>query len=403
LFDYVERRRRAAEILEREGIDAMFIGLSSDLEYLTGIERNIPTFGNVSYAHGWVGGAFFKSGSEPLFILPRMFAEFDLPHGRPDNLVVVNETDDGRVLFDKAAHSLGGVKRLAISSRLWGETVMNLVRVFDGAELVNAEPIVNRLRRVKSKEELEVMTRACRVADETMGAVTDLVKPGVTMHQLVEAVEHEMRTRGSRTASFTTHIFSMGMSDERESIDARGQEPLREGESVLFDFGAVVDGYCSDFGRTIFCGEPTAEYRRAYQAMIDGQAAGQAAARPGVTCAEVNRACRAPIEEAGFGDYFRPLHRHGRARATVHQRRGSDAARGGHDLHRRALDHVARHGRRADREHRRVRGKRGPEAQLISHRPGRQRLTAARRRRERAPRLRLSAASTTPDAHPACL
>lgn len=308
-----------SEVLDREAIDVMFLGLSSDLEYLTGIERNIPTFGNVSYAHGWVGGAFFKPGSEPAFLLPRMFAEFDLPHGKPANLVVVNETDDGRAMFDKVAKSLGNVKTLAIGSRIWGETVMNLVRVFPGARLVNAEPLVNRLRRVKSTEELDVMTRACRIVDETMGAVTASVKPGVTMHELVEQVEHEMRTRGSRTASFTTHITSMGFEDERESIDHRGTEPLREGESVLFDFGAVLEGYCSDFGRTIFCGEPTAEYRRAYQAMIDAQAAGQAASKPGTTAAEVNRACRQPIEEAGYGPYFR--HRMGHCIGMdVHER-----------------------------------------------------------------------------------
>jgi Xaa-Pro aminopeptidase len=165
--------------------------------------------------------------------------------------------------------------------------------------------MVNRLRRVKSQEELEVMTKACAIVDGTMGAVTKYVKPGVTMHQLVEHVEHEMRARGSRTPSFTTHINTFGFEDERESIDERGKLPLRAGESVLFDFGAVLDGYCSDFGRTIFCGEPTAEYRRAHQAMIDAQAAGQAAAKPGVTCAEVNRACRQPIEEAGYGPYFR--------------------------------------------------------------------------------------------------
>ena len=319
MFDYAERRGRLAGEMEEEGIDAMFLGLSSDLEYLTGLERNIPTFGNVSYAHGWVGGAFFRPGREPTFLLPRMFAVFDLPHGAPGELVVVNETDDGQAMFDKVAKSLGGVKNLAIGSRLWGETVMNLVRVFGSPRLINAEPLVNRLRRVKSKAELEVMTKACRIADETMGAVTSAVKPGVTMHELVELVEHEMRARGSRTPSFTTHITSMGMADERESIDQRGKLPLREGESVLFDFGAVLDGYCSDFGRTIFCGEPDAEYLRAHKAMIDAQAAGQAASKPGVTTAEVNRACREPIEEAGYGPYFR--HRMGHCIGMdVHER-----------------------------------------------------------------------------------
>jgi Xaa-Pro aminopeptidase len=319
VFDYAARRRRLDEVLQKEGVDALFLGLSSDLEYLSGLERNIPPFGNVSYAHGWVGGGFFRPGREPVFVLPRMFAEFDLPHGAPGELVVVKETDDGRAMFDKVAARLGDVKTLAIGSRLWGETVINLLRVFGSPRLVNAEPLVNLLRRVKSKEELDVMTRACEIADGTMGAVTGDVRPGVTMHELVGRVEHEMRARGSRTPSFTTHINTFGFEDERESIDQRGQLPLREGESVLFDFGAVLDGYCSDFGRAIFCGEPTAEYRRAYQAMLDAQAEGQAAAKPGVTCAEVNRACRRPIEEAGYGPYFR--HRMGHCIGMdVHER-----------------------------------------------------------------------------------
>lgn len=319
MFAYESRRSHLSHILAQEAIDVLFLGLSSDLEYLTGLERNIPAFGNVSYAHGWVGGAFFRPGHEPTFLLPRMFAEFDLPHGAPGELVVVNETDDGQAQFDKVAKSMGRVKKLAIGSRLWGETVINLVRVFGSPQLTNAEPLINRLRRVKSQIELDVMTQACHIADETMGAVTPYVKPGVTMHQLVEQVEHEMRSRGSRAPSFTTHIFTMGLEDERESIDERGALPLREGEAVLFDFGAVLNGYCSDFGRTIFCGEPTAEYRRAHKAMIDAQAAGQAAAKPGATAAEVNRACRQPIEEAGYGPYFK--HRMGHCIGLdVHER-----------------------------------------------------------------------------------
>ncbi|HUY73162.1 MAG TPA: aminopeptidase P family N-terminal domain-containing protein, partial [Candidatus Dormibacteraeota bacterium] len=219
MFDYAARRRKLAEEMQREGVDALFLGLSSDLEYLTGLERNIPTFGHVSYAHGWVGGAFFRPGKEPTFLLPRMFAEFDLPHGAPGELVIVKETDDGTAMFDNVARSMGDVKTLAIGARLWGESVINLLRVFGSPRLVSAESMVNRLRRVKSKEELEVMTKACRIVDETMGAVTGDVKPGVTMHQLVERVEHEMRARGSRTPSFTTHICTFGLEDERESID----------------------------------------------------------------------------------------------------------------------------------------------------------------------------------------
>src|SRR5690242_6897084 len=95
MFDYADRRTKLMEALASAGIDALFLGPGADLEYLTGLERGIPNFGNISYAHGWVTGAFFQPGSEPLFILPRMVVEFHLPHGAPGELVVVNETDDG--------------------------------------------------------------------------------------------------------------------------------------------------------------------------------------------------------------------------------------------------------------------------------------------------------------------
>src|SRR5438046_10386774 len=105
------------EVLHAEGINAMFLGLSSDLEYLTGLERNIPTFGNVSYAHGWVGGGFFRPGKEPVCVLPRMFAEVDLPHGAPGAPRGVNETEAGAATSDTAARRPGAVKRRATASR----------------------------------------------------------------------------------------------------------------------------------------------------------------------------------------------------------------------------------------------------------------------------------------------
>jgi Xaa-Pro aminopeptidase len=79
----------------------------------------------------------------------------------------------------------------------------------------------------------------------------------------------------------------------------------------MFDFGGVHEGYCSDFGRTIVAGEAPAEYERAYAIMLDAQEAGRAAAAPGTLARDVNAACRAPIEDAGLGEYFRHRMGHG--------------------------------------------------------------------------------------------
>jgi Xaa-Pro aminopeptidase len=87
----------------------------------------------------------------------------------------------------------------------------------------------------------------------------------------------------------------------------------------MFDFGAVVDGYGSDFARSVFAGEPSDEDRQVYEVMLAAQEAGRAAARPGTLARDVNGACRAPIEEAGLGDWF--MHRMGHGIGLdVHER-----------------------------------------------------------------------------------
>ena len=152
-----------------------------------------------------------------------------------------------------------------------------------------------------------------------MAATAPLVVPGVSMADLAEAVEHELRLAGSRCPSFTTHIFTGLDAEDFDSGEATARLPIPEGTSVMFDFGGVVDGYCSDFGRTIYCGEPPRDYLDAYEVMLAAQEAGRAAASAGTPACEVNAACRRPIEEAGLGEHFRHRMGHGIG-MDVHER-----------------------------------------------------------------------------------
>ena len=318
VFDYSERRRQLGDRMHEAGVDLLFLAPSSDLEYLTGVERMIPTFGQSQYAHGWVAGAFFRPGREPVFVLPRMMTLFDVAGELPGELVVVSERDDGPALFEAAARSLGETSTLAIGDRSWAETMIHLTAALSPQRVVTGSSLVNELRRTKSPEELAVMERACGVADATMAAVAPKVRPGVTMLDLVEEVEHVMRVHGSRVPSFTTHVFT-GFGEGKSSADETRTVPVEEGDVVMFDFGAVVDGYCSDFGRTVCVGEPGSDVRDAYALVLAAQEAGRAALLPGVPASEVNRACRQPIEEAGYGPNFKHRMGHGIG-LDVHER-----------------------------------------------------------------------------------
>jgi Xaa-Pro aminopeptidase len=319
VFAYADRRARLSQRMRAESVDLLFLGRSADLEYLTGVERGIPFFGQSAYAHGWVAGAFFRPDEEPVFVLPRMVVAFELEREPEGEIVVVDETDDGPAIFERVVRGFTNVRRVAVGDRVWAETTINLARIVGLDALQTGSSLVNELRRVKTAEELEAMGRACRTVERTMEAVAPRVVPGVTMVELVEEVELELRRAGSLTPSFPTHIFTGLGTADLDSSRATAHEPLAEGTSVMFDFGGVMDGYCSDFGRTVVCGEPADGLLRAYDVMLAAQEAGRAAAVPGARACDVNAACRGPIEEAGLGQHFRHRMGHGIG-LDVHER-----------------------------------------------------------------------------------
>jgi Xaa-Pro aminopeptidase len=319
VFDYAERRRRLGERMREESVDVVFLAPSADLEYLTGVERQIPSFGQSSYTHGWVAGAFFRPDADPVFVLPRMVVAFDLEREPEGELVIVNETDDGAAVFEQVARGLGDVSSVAVGDRVWAETTLHLSRVFGADRLRTGSALVNELRRVKTPEELEAMSRSIDTVERAMAAVAPLVVPGASMAQLQESVEHELRAAGSRTPSFPTHVFTGVGEGDLDSTTASAHDPMPEGTSVMFDFGGVIGGYCSDFGRTVYCGDPPDDYVVVYEIMLAAQEAGRAAAAAGTPAAEVNAACRRPIEDAGLGEHFRHRMGHGIG-LDVHER-----------------------------------------------------------------------------------
>jgi Xaa-Pro aminopeptidase len=305
VFDHAARRRRFDEVLEQEGVGLAWLPIGADLEYLTGLQRRVPTFGEVNYTHGWATGAFFVPGREPVFVLPRMVTEFDLPEGVPGEVVTVNETDDGDAVFASVAGRLPSADRVAIGARTWGSTMLRVFDAFPGAEYRDATKLANRLRRIKDDQELALMREVCRVADVAMAEVEGRVEVGVTEMDLAEEVNHHMLRQGARTWSFDTAVWSMGPHDDRDATVRISHQPLRSGMGVSFDFGAVGAGYCSDFGRTIHIGEPNKEYERVYDLVMAAQQAGIDAVRPGATAGDVHRATRQVIVDGGYGDWFR--------------------------------------------------------------------------------------------------
>jgi Xaa-Pro aminopeptidase len=233
-----------------------------------------------------------------------MVAEFDMPTGVPGEFVVVNETDDGATMFCDLVGGFGSLGTIAVEPRTWAETILALGRASD-AKIVSGVSLTNPMRRIKSPPEIERMVAACRVADSAMGVVTDDIADGAVERDLVEELDSLLHRDGSRGVSFDTAVWAMGPSTARDASDRETSARMQRGNAVSFDFGAVIDGYCSDFGRTVAIGETNDEYEQVYDAVISAQAAGLAAVKPGALACEVDAACRKVIVDAGYGDWFR--------------------------------------------------------------------------------------------------
>src|SRR5438445_10067438 len=218
VFDYARRRASVGDRMRQAGIDLLFLPISGDLEYLTGIPRREPCLGNVAYRHGWVAGAFLRPGADPVVVLPRMITEFELPGGAGGDVVVVHETDDGDAVLARVASDLGPVRSLAVGARTWAETLIHLRQALTDPAISNADDLINPLRRIKSPDEMDRMAVAARIVDEVMAVIGPQVLPGVAEAELAAAVNLEMSRRGSRVESFATGIISTGRLDQ---LDAR--------------------------------------------------------------------------------------------------------------------------------------------------------------------------------------
>lgn len=171
------------------------------------------------------------------------------------------------------------------------------------SELVPATGIVEAERRMKDADEIEMMTRACRIADQALAEVAPRLADGLTEAEVRNQLETRMRELGAIGPSYET-IVATGPINAALPHHRPTSTLIEPGHTVIIDVGALVDGYHSDMTRTYFIGEPTALQQELYDVVLAAQRAGVAAVAAGISTKELDGVCRRIIEEAGYGDWF---------------------------------------------------------------------------------------------------
>jgi Xaa-Pro aminopeptidase len=195
-----------------------------------------------------------------------------------------------------------GVKVLGYESSMSVSAFQRLKNSVPEVELVDLAKELTELRAVKSEEEIACSRKAAQICDAAFQDILNLVKPGVTERELALELEFNVRRRGAAGMSFDTIIASGSRSAMPHAEPSEAQ--VQQGEFLLFDFGAVYEGYCSDMTRTVIVGEPNEKQLEIYDTVLRAQEAAVAALRAGRVCSDIDRIARDIIAESGYGKTF---------------------------------------------------------------------------------------------------
>jgi Xaa-Pro aminopeptidase len=200
--------------------------------------------------------------------------------------------------------SVSGICRLGLEAAhvSWSAQRRYAEDWFPDAELVATEGLVEGLRQRKDEGEVARLAAAATVADAALAAVRPRLGERPTEAEFALELDSEVRRLGGDGASFET-IVASGPNGARPHARP-GARTIVEGDLVVIDFGAVVEGYHSDMTRTTMVGEPSPTQRRMLEVVAASQAAGVVAVIHGVESCVVDAACRAVIDEAGWLDAF---------------------------------------------------------------------------------------------------
>jgi Xaa-Pro aminopeptidase len=155
---------------------------------------------------------------------------------------------------------------------------------------------------VKDDDEMRIMRRAISISDQAFNIVSSRIEPGMTEKQIAWDIEKTMRELGADERAFGCIIGSGPNGAKAHAVP--GDRQVREGEPIVIDMGARVQGYNSDMTRTIILGEPTDKFREIYNIVLKANQGVANRAKAGMTGVEINQIARDLIDAAGYGEKF---------------------------------------------------------------------------------------------------
>jgi Xaa-Pro aminopeptidase len=282
-----ERQAALRTALSEQGVDGLLL-------------THLP---NIRYLTGFTGSAAVLLVREDSTIL---ISDFRYASQAPAEVGATATVEiDQRSVWERLGRVLAARSLTSIAIESQSLTVRDAERIsgLTRARVVPTTDLVERLRAVKSPEEVAAIRAAAALAQDALAEVLPGIRVGQTEVQVAAGLEGALRRRGSEWHPFPTIVAS----GPRSALPhARTSEkPLAAGDLLLLDFGAQVEGYCADLTRTVVVGARADDRQRMVHELVQtAQRRAIEHLRPGMPAREADALARDVIAGRGFGDAF---------------------------------------------------------------------------------------------------
>ena len=299
---YLARLQRLKATLATAHLECAAAIAGPNLYYLTGLSFHLserPTVG------------FFPRDGDPVIVAGSL-EEAKIKNGAPYGVrsFVYGDADGPAQAFMQAAQALKLNKaRLGVEARRMRLMELDYIEeALPGVAAEPAEDLFAALRMTKDADEIKAMREAVVIAEKALAATLPQIKVGLTEREVAaELVVQTLRAGSDADLPFAP-IVASGPNSALPHATVTDRA-LQKGDLLTLDWGAATRRYFSDLTRTFALGEVAPELKQIYELVKAANAAAQAAAKPGATCASVDAAARRVIADGGYGEHF--VHRVG--------------------------------------------------------------------------------------------
>ena len=303
-----ERLRRAREALVASEFDALLTWKDENVRFLTGLRAQLIQ-GKTALLNGCLLTedelVLFVSGGEidrVRLVMPWVEEVHAVPIMEARGLIAGTVAEVIAPALER--HGLAAA-RLGLDELSYAQ-VLELGSALPSLRLGDGDALMQGVRAVKSTAELAVMEEASAIAEAVTSTAIATVAPGVREYDVVAEAMHTLYRLGGEMAHLATPFVASGEHMAPPNRFA-SDKVIREGDLVFIDIGAMWNGYFSDMGRTVICGEPVRRQQEVYTAVHASLRAATEAMRPGNTNDDVAAAVRSAGDMFGLGEHFLSL------------------------------------------------------------------------------------------------